>query len=196
VPKVSQEYRDARRAQILDAARRCFLRNGFHATSMQDLFAEAGLSSGAVYLYFASKEDVILAIAEENMRDVAAVIRELATSRPQQSLGGALSEVLGVIRKKHADDQLGGIAVLVWSEALRNPALAKRFGKSLQQMRNDLAEVVREHQARTKAPGDASPDAVAALFMSIIPGYILQLSLFGPRVVAGVRDAVQSQWPA
>ncbi|HEY0718123.1 MAG TPA: helix-turn-helix domain-containing protein, partial [Streptosporangiaceae bacterium] len=53
MPKVTQQYRDARRDQILSAARRCFLRDGFHVTSMQDLFAESGLSSGAVYRYFA-----------------------------------------------------------------------------------------------------------------------------------------------
>jgi TetR/AcrR family transcriptional regulator, transcriptional repressor of aconitase len=66
MPKVTHEYRDARRDQILSAARRCFLRNGFHATSVQDLVAESGLSSGAVYRYFASKDDVIIAIAEEH----------------------------------------------------------------------------------------------------------------------------------
>ena len=44
-PENTLEYRDARRDQILTAARRCFLRDGFHATSMQDLFAEAGLCS-------------------------------------------------------------------------------------------------------------------------------------------------------
>src|ERR1700689_3735439 len=71
MPKVSQQHRDARREQILAAARRCFLRDGFHATSMQDLFAESGLSAGAVYSYFAGKDDVIVAIAEENLSGVA-----------------------------------------------------------------------------------------------------------------------------
>ena len=52
MPKVSDAHRAARRRQILDAARRRFVRNGFHATSMQDIFAEAGLSAGAVYRYF------------------------------------------------------------------------------------------------------------------------------------------------
>src|SRR6516165_10545869 len=90
VPKVSQQYRDARRDQILDAARRCFLRDGFHATSMQDLFAEASLSSGAVYSYFTSKDDVIVAIAEENMRGVTEMIRTIATQRPVRSVGAVL----------------------------------------------------------------------------------------------------------
>lgn len=194
MPKVSQAHRDARRAQILDAARRCFLRNGFHATSMQDLFAESGMSAGAVYLYFASKEEVILAIAEENLRAVVATIHGLARDRGQDGLGTAICEVLDVVRKKHADDQLGGIAVLVWSEALRNPALAKRFEESLQQMRADLADLVREHQPAT--PRDTTPEELAGLFMSIISGYIMQLSLFGPRVVAGVPRSVQALWPA
>lgn len=195
MPKVSQEYRDARRTQILEAARRCFLRNGFHETSMQDLFAESGLSSGAVYLYFASKQDVILAIAEENMRDVVATLHGLATSRPEGSLGDALSEVLAVVQKKHAEVQLGGIAVLVWSEALRNPDLAKRFNESLQKMRHDLADLIREHQDDTTSAGTTTPEALAALFMAIIPGYIMQLSLFGPGVVTGVQEAVRAQWP-
>jgi AcrR family transcriptional regulator len=196
MPKVSQEYRDARRAQILDAARRCFLRDGFHETSMQDLFAEAGLSSGAVYGYFPSKQDVVLAIAEENMRDVVAMIHELAAQRPQAGLGAVLSEVLDVIQKKHADDQLGGIAVLVWSEALRNPTLAKRFGESLGQIRTDLAEVIRGHQGDTTSRAELRPEALAALCMTIIPGFIMQLSLFGPRAVADVRRAVRALLPA
>ena len=196
MPKVTQEYRDARRTQILDAARRCFVRNGFHETSMQDLFAEAGLSSGAVYRYFASKDDVILAIAEENMADVVAMIHSIATNPAQQGLGPAIADALEMIRAKHAEYHLGAMAVLVWSEALRNPSLAQRFDNSLAQMRVDLASAVREHQAEGTLPRDASPKALAALFMSIIPGYILQLSLFGSRSVAGVPDAVRLLLPS
>ena len=58
MPRVTQEHLDARRRQILDAARRRFIKNGFHATSMQDVLTEADLSAGAVYRYFASKSDL------------------------------------------------------------------------------------------------------------------------------------------
>lgn len=61
--RVSQEHLDARRRQILDGAARCFARDGFHATSMQDVLKEVGLSAGAVYRYFTGKEDLIAAIA-------------------------------------------------------------------------------------------------------------------------------------
>ena len=65
VPRVSEAHLAARRQQILDAARTCFLRNGFHQTSMQDVISEAGLSVGAVYRYFPSKNDLITALAEQ-----------------------------------------------------------------------------------------------------------------------------------
>ncbi|MEU1561727.1 helix-turn-helix domain-containing protein, partial [Streptomyces mirabilis] len=81
MPKVTQQYMDARREQILDAARRCFLRDGFHSASMQDLFTEAGLSAGAVYRHFTSKDEMILAIAEENMREVLDITLTVATNR-------------------------------------------------------------------------------------------------------------------
>ena len=100
VPKRSQQYRDARREQILSAAKRCFVRDGFHETSMQDLFAEAGLSSGAVYRYFASKGDVIVAIAEENMREVAAAIGATAAHPQPEGIGSTLASVLDLIRRK------------------------------------------------------------------------------------------------
>lgn len=195
MPKVTQQYRDARREQILTAARCCFLRSGFHETSMLDLFAEAGLSSGSVYRYFDSKEDVILAIAEENMHEVVAVIHTLAADQREAGLGGVLADVLRLVEKKHQETDLGPMSVLVWSEAIRNPSLRQRFETAVQQMRADLAEAVRGYQAAGTLPKDASPDALAGLFISIVPGFILQLALFGKDRVANVADAAETLWP-
>ena len=59
MPKVSQAHLDARRAQILEAALTCFARNGFHRTTMQEIVKQSRLSPGAIYNYFASKEQII-----------------------------------------------------------------------------------------------------------------------------------------
>ncbi len=61
MPKISEQQRQARRDQILAAVWRCFLRKGVHGTSMEDLIRESGLSAGAVYLYYKSKHELILA---------------------------------------------------------------------------------------------------------------------------------------
>lgn len=195
MPKVTQQYRDERREHILSAARRCFLRDGFHATSMQDLFAEAGLSSGAVYRYFASKDDMIIAIAAENMQDVVEMIHTIATRRPGTSVGTVLGDVLALVEAKHASDGLGGLALPVWAEALRNPSIAEQFTGLLKQMRVDIAKVVRAHQRSGELPADVKANAVATVLMSIVPGYIMQLALLGPKAVAGAADAVRALWP-
>ena len=75
MPKVSDAYLEARRAEILDAAWRCLADKGYHQTTMQDVCEESGLSYGAIYRYFASKEDILIAIferiAEEEKIDVS-----------------------------------------------------------------------------------------------------------------------------
>jgi TetR/AcrR family transcriptional regulator, transcriptional repressor of aconitase len=195
MPKRSQEYRDARREQILSAAKRCFVRNGFHETSMQDLFAEAGLSAGAVYRYFASKDEVILAIAEENLRDVLALIHTLATDPDRKGIGSTLASVLEMIRRKNAEDDLGPVAVLVWAEALRNPALHQRFQKSLTQLRRDLAKVVKEQQRAGTLPSGVGADGIASLLLAVVPGFILQLTLLGDASPARVGAAARALWP-
>lgn len=190
MPKVSQQYRDARRAQILEAAKRCFVRNGFHQTSMQDLLAEAGLSAGAVYRYFASKDEMILAIAEQNLHDVLALLDSLAAQPDGVGLGDTLASVLELIRAKNADDPLGPIALLVWAETVRNPAVAQRFRSLFGQLRTDLsAAVARQQQRGTLPAGDS--DGLAALLLAIVPGFILQLTLYGADPLAGVPDAVR-----
>jgi AcrR family transcriptional regulator len=194
MPKVTQQYLDDRREHILAAARRCFLRDGFHSTSMHDLFAEAELSSGAVYRYFPSKDDMIIAIAAENMRDVLAMVHTVATHQPGQSAGDVVADILAMVRAKHEQGGLGGLAILAWAEALRNPSLAAQFSELLTRMRDDLADVVRAQQKVGGLPTDVTAEALAGVLMSIVPGYILQLSLLGPESVDGAAEAARALW--
>ncbi|HYY19079.1 MAG TPA: TetR/AcrR family transcriptional regulator [Streptosporangiaceae bacterium] len=195
MPKVSQQHRDARRDQILSAARRCFLRDGFHATSMQDLFAEAGLSAGAVYRYFASKDEVILAIAEDNMREVLAMINEVATADPDRSLGEVMAGALGQVQAKNEADGVGGMAILVWSEALRNPALAVQLQVLLAGMYEDFTRLAADHQRAGELPGGAPAEAIARLLVAVMAGSILQLTVLGPDAVSDVGAAARALWP-
>jgi TetR/AcrR family fatty acid metabolism transcriptional regulator len=57
-----QERIDRRRAQILAAASRVFARQGFHRTTVREVAREAGIADGTIYLYFASKQDLLLAL--------------------------------------------------------------------------------------------------------------------------------------
>jgi AcrR family transcriptional regulator len=195
MPKVSQEHRDARRDQILTAAKRCFLREGFQATSMQDLFAESGLSAGSFYRYFANKEDIILAIAEQNLTMVTALIREVTAGGPERGLGETLAGVLDTVQARNREDQLAATAILTWAEALRSPALHASFTDLMGRMRTDLAEVVAAQQAAGALPKDADATALAKLFMAVVPGALVQLALFGEQDLGGVTAAARAMWP-
>ncbi len=176
MPRVTEQHREARRAQILDAARRCFVRRGFHETSMQQLLAEAGLSSGAVYGYFSSKDELIVAIAEDNISQISALLRSFADREAPGTARDLLIEVLGFIRSMHAENGFAAIALLVWSEATRNAELATR-----------LTELMREyHDSFTRLAGTAgqpssglSPQTAGALLTSIVVGYIARLAIVG-----------------
>jgi len=67
MPKISEERREQRRAQIMAVAVRCFSRSGYHRTSMTDIIKESGLSAGAIYGYFSGKQDLIHAVARSVM---------------------------------------------------------------------------------------------------------------------------------
>jgi AcrR family transcriptional regulator len=75
MPRVSAAYRHSQREAILDAAEACFARRGVAATRMEDVVAESGLSVGAIYRYFASRQQLLLAAHERHRRrDRAAMV--------------------------------------------------------------------------------------------------------------------------
>lgn len=67
----------AQRTRILQAAEKCFVERGFHAASMAEIAAHAGMSPGLIYRYFESKNAIIQAIVERQNDEVRADIASL-----------------------------------------------------------------------------------------------------------------------
>src|ERR1700709_1989916 len=82
MPKVSEQHRLDRRDEIVDAALAAFRRKGFQATSMAEIIAQSGLSAGAIYGYFGSKSDIILAVATKIVGARIADLQTLADLNP------------------------------------------------------------------------------------------------------------------
>jgi AcrR family transcriptional regulator len=197
MPKVSAAHMEARREQILAAARRCFTRDGFHATSMQDLIDEAGVSAGGLYRHFASKDEIVLAIARDNLHEVVSFLEELGDSdSAAPSMGAALGNVLRLILAKQDNQGVAGLAVMVWGEVLRDEQLADAFKKTLRQLQGDLARRVRDLQTKGTLDDTVTPDVFARVFFAVIPGFLLQLAVFGPRYVRDMPAAVEAMWSA
>jgi AcrR family transcriptional regulator len=91
VPKISEEQKAARREQILDGARRCFAEFGYEGATVVKLEQTTGLSRGAIFNYFSSKEDLFIELVvrdETRMSELwvneglEAVIREIREVEP------------------------------------------------------------------------------------------------------------------
>src|SRR4029453_1435885 len=108
MPKVTEEHVEARRRQILSAALRCFARQGFHRTTMQDIFREADLSPGAGYSYFTGKDELIVAIIGALMSFAAETAHVFSQPLPEDRMrrpGEALAEMI----ERFQDFELGTV---------------------------------------------------------------------------------------
>lgn len=119
--KLDEKTQAARRERVLNAAELCFARQGFHRTSMQDICREAGISAGALYVYFVSKEALISGICEREMRDLT--IRLNAVTAAPDFMQGLIA--LGEAYTVHQPPEKVRLQVEINAEALRNPAVAE-----------------------------------------------------------------------
>jgi AcrR family transcriptional regulator len=76
MPKVSDEQLAAKRAEILDAARRAFARHGYEGATVKVLEAETGLSRGAIFHHFKDKDALFLALAEDDAVAMAETVAQ------------------------------------------------------------------------------------------------------------------------
>jgi AcrR family transcriptional regulator len=179
VPRVSEDHLTARREQILVAARTCFLRNGIHSTTMQDLIREAGLSVGAVYRYFKSKNEIINAIATSVAGGLAVLLEEIATTQPPLALPEALSRVLDLLDVQLGPDGNFPLALQIWAEATLDPAIGEIVRERYVVMRDTFETIARNAMTSGELPADADPAAVATALFGMMPGYALQRLLVG-----------------
>ncbi len=128
-----------RRNEILDAARRCFVRSGFHGASMQEICAEAGMSPGNLYRYFASKEALIAGISERDRAEVAA---EFAAADLSQGVFKVIEALAEHHFSQRPDEQVL-LCTEVMAQARRHPdiaAISQNFDRDVRQWLRTLLE--------------------------------------------------------
>jgi AcrR family transcriptional regulator len=174
MPRVDESYLQSRRRQIMDAAITCFAREGFHRTTMQDIVRETGLSAGAIYRYFRSKEDIIAAIAAEHHAAEAAAFAEVSAG---DDVGAALRHLAHVSLGRLADpaeQRWRRVTVQVWGEALRNERVMTIVRGGIDEPVAILAALIRRGQRDGSLPQALDPEGAARVCASIFQGLVLQ----------------------
>ncbi|MEV0473921.1 TetR/AcrR family transcriptional regulator [Streptomyces prunicolor] len=182
MPRLSEERREERRRHILTSAWSCFSRNGFHATSMDDVIAATGMSSSAVYRYFRSKDDLIDAAAAEALVLVRDLFERLLERRPTPSPSEVLTAMTVEARDRGEGQSydLTRIAIQAWGEALRSPELEARTRAFYLAMRDSLAELARRWHDEGIIPPQADPEQIATVLMTLMPGLLVGRHLVTP----------------
>jgi TetR/AcrR family transcriptional regulator, transcriptional repressor of aconitase len=181
MPKISDEQRRARRAQILAAAWRCFARNGIHATSMEEIIREADLSAGAVYLYYKSKDELILAAIETYMSELRGLLLPLLTREKPLPPVLFAKEITAAI-SSHTQQRgldLNVIILMCWSEAQSNPKVKKLVSGFQFRYREALVEIVRIWQSAGYLSKKGEPNDIGKALLSFFLGFIVQSALLG-----------------
>ncbi|ADU15009.1 regulatory protein TetR [Asticcacaulis excentricus CB 48] len=119
----ARQSREERRQQILDATLRCVRRSGFHGASMADIAAEAKMSVGVIYRYFANKEAIIEAIVASDLAEMRAKFAEWDETPDDQLLDTLLNTIDFALDHKYGPDK-SALALEVLAEAARNPRVA------------------------------------------------------------------------
>lgn len=181
MPKLKPEVQTARRERILDAAEHCFARSGFHRTTMQDICREAGISPGALYVWFDNKEALIAGITERDRAEFAERLARLAAAPDFMQGLAALAEQY-FVEEPIADQRL---CVEIGIESTRNP----RVGEIVQRIDRFVAESFHALFQRLKDEGRIAPaldiPGVVNAVMTLADGMIWRRAVdptFDPKV--------------
>lgn len=197
VPPVSQRYRDARRRQVIDAARACFACKGFDATSMQEICAQARLSAGAVYGYFPSKDDLIAAIVDEVLTEITAGLDALEHRDPP-ALHEAVAHMFAVLDRPENGSELARLATQVWAEAAGNPTLKTRLAAHYRKLHTRFTALIQHCQDAGTLHPDPAPGDLAQVLTALGPAFLAQRALLDNTVTAeaftnGLRALTRSR---
>ncbi len=160
----------ARRKQVLEAAARCFRRHGFHACSMAEISAEAGMSVGHIYRYFTGKEAIIAAIVRGDVDEILTKMAQFPLDQPnlRDTLIGGIEQA--VINEMEPGQST--LMIEIRAEAARNPAIAAMVREADAKISEQLCRIVGIAVGRDLDPTDLA--ARVEMFHLIFQGLALR----------------------
>ena len=168
-PRVDAEER---RAEIIQAAMRCFARNGYHRTSMDDVVAESGLSKGTLYWYFKNKQALFIAMLEAFFAELAAPLEQVVSS--SGPVGDRLRILTDLFWETFNEQrEVGDLMMEFWAESIRDEAINAYFRRLFEPYIDMLASLI-EEGVESGEFRQVSPKAVASFYGAMVDGLWFQ----------------------
>jgi TetR/AcrR family transcriptional regulator, repressor for uid operon len=186
---VNPSLHEERRRQILSAALACFRRRGFHSTTIAEICAEAGVSAGALYRYFPSKEEIIDAIGAQETERAQIIFTAIRNAPDPVAAMLSLTELLIA---QFSDPGEGPLFAELLAEGVRNPRFQTRMQDMHRMILNEISTTIESGQATGKIDKSLDPGLAARVLMSMTDGVGLALVISAsPDVQQDVRDALR-----
>lgn len=163
-----------KRDRILKAAVKVFAKNGFHATRVSDVAKAAGVADGTIYLYFKSKEEVLISLFEDRVERLLAFMVEELPKLPTapQRLRAVIDMQLGLLEGEREFAEVITVIIRQSTKLLKEFA-APKFTAYL----DAIARIVADGQASGDFRKDVSPHIAARAVFGALDGITLTWAL-------------------
>ena len=162
MPKLNPQEMERRRGRIVAAARLCFSRDGFSDCSMDEICAEAGLSKGAVYNHFSSKEELIYAVADEQGRS----LQRLVDGKSLEEMRDSLLDIFA----HPADGPDARLEFHAMSRAFTDEGLRVRMRRNAALVEEALEHALAKLEASGQVRLRASRQRTSEILLIFLPG--------------------------
>jgi AcrR family transcriptional regulator len=161
------------RRLLLEAAARVFTERGYRGATVDAIIAEAGLSKGAFYWHFSSKEELFHTLLEERIeRPIQDLIELLHSAPADQDMAPEASQRFLEVLERERDTIL--LDHEYWSLATRDPKLCARYAKRQAELRSALAKALEARAEHLGAPRFSTPaEEVATAYLALANGLAL-----------------------
>ncbi|WP_275936756.1 TetR/AcrR family transcriptional regulator [Labilithrix luteola] len=159
---------------MLKAAVRVFAKNGFHATRVSDVAKAAGVADGTIYLYFKSKEEVLISLFEDRVEKLLAFMSDELPKLPTapQRLRAVIDMQLGLLEGEREFAEVVTVIIRQSTKLLKEFA-APKFTAYL----DAIARIVSDGQASGDFRKDVSPHIAARAVFGALDGITLTWAL-------------------
>ena len=184
MPRSSAAHASEMRERILGGAHRAMLGGGYRGTTMPAIAAEADVSVGLLYRYFASKEELYLAMCESvtqaQLDELAVQISQISDARER------LSRAVGHFVESLDAEHWGAIVTTGWAEADVNPALRDMLRRRCDQIRAFATMFLREAIARGEIEPEVDVEELSLATTMLMDGVIAHQAEMGDRFDADI----------
>lgn len=192
MPKVTDEHRQEMRLRIQNAALACFIRKGFTGASMSDIIKEAGLSAGAVYIYYSSKAELTIDVGRRIMEQRVGVLGDFAATEEVPPPHVVFPQLLGSIVD---DNPFAPLVLQVWGEASHDSDFTELARQIFGDLSGHFEAYLRTYFERSlgmeEAAASARANVLVPAVLALMQGSMIQIAILGEdarqRVATGLE---------